>query len=312
MFHDPPDFLDLYFGQVYRDSYVETAYDGDRLIGAVQTIPYRFQFSGHVFRAGYVCGVCTDERYRNRRVMSGLLEKTIARTQADLLLLLPAEDWLYDYYGRFGFAAVFHREERDVTALARQAEAGRKLTPMSESELIRFVETQNARRKAVVLHDACDLKTIIADNRLSGGSVVSYNDGGDVAFAAFCYPDEGGVVVRDWFCLPGGECLRLMLSGIAATYPGRGIRVRMPGGERYGMARVADAGKFLPFFPVRKEHVLVEDSLIAGNNRTLRFDSCPADGKGVKMSIAQFTKTLFQSLPVENEWDMAWMSLMLE
>lgn len=311
MFHDPPDFLDLYFGQVYRDSYVETAYDGDRLIGAVQTIPRRFQFSGHVFRAGYVCGVCTDERYRNRHVMSGLLEKTISRTQADLLLLLPAEDWLYDYYGRFGFAAVFRREERDVTDLARR-EVGRKLPPMSESELIRFVETQNARRKAVVLHDACDLKTIIADNRLSGGSVVSYNDGGDAAFAAFCYPEGGGVVVRDWFCLPGGKSLRLMLSGIAASYPGMKICLRKPGGKRYGMARVTNVGKFLPFFPARKEEVLVEDPLIAGNNRALRLDSCPADGKGAKMTIAQFTQRLFQSSCAENEWDVAWMSLMLE
>lgn len=50
----------------------------------------------------YIYAVCTDDKYRKKGYSRALLEKS-KECMNSFLWLIPAEDYLFDYYARFGF-----------------------------------------------------------------------------------------------------------------------------------------------------------------------------------------------------------------
>lgn len=50
----------------------------------------------------YMYAVCTDEEYRNQGLCGALIEESKKYMQS-FLWLIPAEDDLFDFYGKFGF-----------------------------------------------------------------------------------------------------------------------------------------------------------------------------------------------------------------
>ena len=64
-------------------------------------------FEGEDIHTAYISGACTHPDYRNQGVMHELLSQAFARmlhNNVALSTLIPAEPWLFDYYGRSGYA----------------------------------------------------------------------------------------------------------------------------------------------------------------------------------------------------------------
>lgn len=106
-FNDSEEFTELYFRLRYNNDINIAIQSGEEVIAALQMLPYPMTFEGEDIHTAYISGACTHPDYRNRGVMHELLSQAFARmlhNNVALSTLIPAEPWLFDYYGRSGYA----------------------------------------------------------------------------------------------------------------------------------------------------------------------------------------------------------------
>lgn len=110
------------FGTKYRDYYLKQlehlpspthtkllADEHGRLVAFTQVVDYSLHLATAVprERVAYLYSVCTAESHQGQGVMNGFMREIIEELRADgyaLIFLVPAEDWLVEYYKKFGFA----------------------------------------------------------------------------------------------------------------------------------------------------------------------------------------------------------------
>lgn len=165
-FNDSPAFTDLYFRLKYRASNTLLYIDGDTPAASVQMLPYRFSFFGTEVECAYLSGVCTLPEYRNRGIMGRLLGEALALMRqrgVALSVLIPAEEWLYGYYARYGYARVFEAggEPQSLEALhtlytQHPAEAYARFDAVYRTQDFRMQKTPD------------DFRAIMEDARLEG------------------------------------------------------------------------------------------------------------------------------------------------
>ena len=106
-FNDSEEFTELYFRLRYNNDINIAIPSGEEVIASLQMLPYPMTFEGEDIHTAYISGACTHPDYRNRGVMHELLSQAFARmlhNNVALSTLIPAEPWLFDYYGRSGYA----------------------------------------------------------------------------------------------------------------------------------------------------------------------------------------------------------------
>ncbi|NDV45439.1 GNAT family N-acetyltransferase [Paludibacter sp. 221] len=116
-FDDSPAFVDFYFSEKYRNENTLLYSEGGAAVASLQMIPYQFSFYGEEVSSLYISGACTLPEWRNRGYMGKLLSEAFGamrKKHIPLSILIPAEDWLYGYYARYGYAAVFEKDEEFI------------------------------------------------------------------------------------------------------------------------------------------------------------------------------------------------------
>lgn len=109
-FNDSDEFTDLYFKMRYKDEVNRVIREDGKIISALQMIPYPMTFCDEVISTSYISGACTHPDYRKHGAMKRLLKETHRCMYEDGVLLaslIPAEEWLFGYYARSGYAPVF-------------------------------------------------------------------------------------------------------------------------------------------------------------------------------------------------------------
>ncbi|MCQ2608494.1 MAG: GNAT family N-acetyltransferase [Bacteroidales bacterium] len=105
-FGDSDEFIQFYFEKKYEDHNTFAIYDNQKMISVLQAIPYTITINGTSYSAAYISGACTHPQYRNQHCMSNLLQETLTelrKRKIDIVFLIPQEQWLYDFYSKFGF-----------------------------------------------------------------------------------------------------------------------------------------------------------------------------------------------------------------
>ena len=118
-FNDSEEFTELYFRLRYNNDINIAIQSGEEVIASLQMLPYPMTFEGEDIHTAYISGACTHPDYRNQGVMHELLSQAFARmlhNNVALSTLIPAEPWLFDYYGRSGYAPVFRYAEETFIA----------------------------------------------------------------------------------------------------------------------------------------------------------------------------------------------------
>lgn len=135
-FNDSEEFTELYFRLRYNNDINIAIQSGEEVIAALQMLPYPMTFEGEDIHTAYISGACTHPDYRNRGVMYELLSQAFARmlhNNVALSTLIPAEPWLFDYYGRSGYAPVFrYAEETFIASGTPTADTGLTLEMSAE------------------------------------------------------------------------------------------------------------------------------------------------------------------------------------
>lgn len=194
-------------------------------------------------RGQYLYAAGTLPVFRGLGLMGALVRRAVSG--AAFTALLPAEESLYGYYARFGFAPALRQSRLVFSAeeLEREAwgAAPPRVFPPDEAELL-------ARRRlncrGALLWGGEMLPFVLGDFRRSGGEILLTAED-----YALCLPGEGGVTV----C----ECSLRNRRGLAALlrarYAGAArFELRFPGrapgarSVRYGMVHV---GRGEPPFP---------------------------------------------------------------
>lgn len=101
-FKDPEAFIDLYFNKIYRNELNITCQIDHHVAGALQTLPMPL---GEL-EGAYVSGVSVREELRRQHIGRNLMAQAhfaMYHRGTAIAFLIPAEDWLQDWYGAMGY-----------------------------------------------------------------------------------------------------------------------------------------------------------------------------------------------------------------
>lgn len=106
VFNDSDKFMDLYFSRVYKPKYNVTCQLNHHVVAALQTLPYALLYHGQELPAVYISGVSTHPDYRHQEIGNNLMRQAhfnLFYKNVVYAALIPAEDWLYEWYAKCGY-----------------------------------------------------------------------------------------------------------------------------------------------------------------------------------------------------------------
>lgn len=210
-FHDSEAFMGLYFGCRYADSLNEYMESDGKVIAALQRIPYRLTYEGMNVPVAYISGACTHPAYREQGVMRKLLaqaHQSMFREGILFSTLIPAEEWLKDYYARSGYTLCFQRRKKLLIAaclpVGNFSNRWELVEIPSEGALcgaaFRFYDSFQSGCENCIQHNWEDFHIIMADLLLAGGRLWGIMIEGEMQGLCFCLPENGKLVIKEVVC----------------------------------------------------------------------------------------------------------------
>ena len=318
-FDDSPEYVAMYFDRVYRDDDVVALESGGTVVSSLLLQRYSFQFHGRDVAMSYVAGAATRRQFRGHGFMSALMHDAIVESynRGDMLCaLIPAHDWLYFYYDRFGFATVFYVDPQRFTSLHTFSSEDISATETDDHyapEVYEAFSRMERARICTVLHTHRDFLNILDDLRLDNGRfVVMRNSDFEICSMAWAVERHDIVEVRDIMSLdtPSHQAV---LARLRQYYPDKAFKVMMPPDDHvrrhlfsHGMARIINAGACLSTIaaanPRWRSLIRITDNIIADNCHTFLIEDgvCSVDDDTTEklsfdVDIATFTEIVFSS-----------------
>jgi len=125
-FSDPDDYMEIYFRHKYRNENTLLYLDEGKAVASLQMLPYQFTFCGAEIPVIYLSGLCTLPGARRKGFMQQLLLQSFdeaVRRGIPLMLLVPQEEWLLQFYDKFGFAHTFDSGTEPLPSLKELTDA---------------------------------------------------------------------------------------------------------------------------------------------------------------------------------------------
>lgn len=166
VFGDKDEYIDLIFSRKYENHNTLVYFDQGVAAASLQMFPYTIRFYGADIPFYYLAGLCTLPQYRNRGFMGKLILESFAimrRRGIPLSILVPAEEWLFGYYAKYGYAQTFDKgnEALDLKSICEDYHSNPELA------FAKF-DSQYQQQDFCVLKTAGDLETIVDDYLLDG------------------------------------------------------------------------------------------------------------------------------------------------
>lgn len=158
VFNDSEEFMDMYFERVYKSEYNITCQIEGRVVAALQTLPYTLLYHGHKVKTAYISGVSVEPTYRKQDVGNSLMHQMhfdIFHKGVIFSSLIPAEEWLYDWYNKCGYA-------QEITCMP----------PINNVKGMPFAQYDRWQRQkdCILLHTEEQWQTVQEDIRIAGSS----------------------------------------------------------------------------------------------------------------------------------------------
>ena len=109
-FEDTDEFIDLHFSRKYKAKNTLIYFDGDVAAASLQMFEYEITFYGETLPFYYLAGLCTLPQHRKKGYMAQLIaeaHRIMEQRDIPLSILIPAEEWLYGFYRKYGYEQVF-------------------------------------------------------------------------------------------------------------------------------------------------------------------------------------------------------------
>ena len=154
-FHDAEPFIQLYFSRVFKPEYNVICQVDQHTVAALQTLPYTLKYYDEEVQTAYISGVSVREEFRKQNIGNNLMSQAHFRLyHKDVVFatLIPAEEWLYDWYGRCGYT-------RNITCTPA-------LEGVDNMDFATFDSWQRTK-DSVLLHDEEGFEIIKEDHHIS-------------------------------------------------------------------------------------------------------------------------------------------------
>lgn len=324
-FDDSEAFVDLYFSRVYSENANFSFSRNDKVVSALQALPFTLRCFGSDIHLGYISGACTAPELRRQGLMKRLLDKVHSTLhfykKTPLAALIPASEPLRDYYARQGYGDVFVEQHTPVAPPAASPE-GITVTAVEgfPADLYALYQRLASQREAAVVHTEAHLQVVAADLALSPeGFVLRADDasGEPVGLAIGRVEAEQTRIAE---LLAASDAAReALLFAVSARGEARPMLLVEPLTDgtpvRKGMARVVDAKPLLELYAARYPSaqlcIRLHDEVVRPNAGYYRIADghCihslkPLDG-AQEMTVAELTAFLFAQ-------ERPFMNLMLE
>lgn len=117
VFEDTDEYMDLFFTDKYKPENTLIYFEDGVAAASLQMQLYYITFYGKKIPFYYLVGLCTLPEYRRRGYMEQLIDRShqVMRERGiPLSILVPAEDWLFGFYNRYGYEQVFEKDEVNI------------------------------------------------------------------------------------------------------------------------------------------------------------------------------------------------------
>jgi GNAT superfamily N-acetyltransferase len=166
VFDDTDQYIDLIFSEKYRDENTLLYFDEGNLAACLHMFPYTFRFYEKAIPFYYLAGLSTLPQYRNKGYMGQLISASFRVMQARgiaLSILVPAEEWLFGYYEKYGFAQTFEAggQEVDLGAII-------DMHPNDTEKQYRLFDTLYQQRDFITLKTEDEFAAIVTDYQWDG------------------------------------------------------------------------------------------------------------------------------------------------
>lgn len=277
-FNDSEEFTDLYFNSRYKDEINMAVCEDEKIISALQMIPYPMTFCGEIIPTSYISGACTHPEYREHGAMRRLLKETHRRMYEEGVLLgtlIPAEEWLWGYYAKSGYAPGFGYavEKVQISELHPSSAYRIEVCALSDAEHYHYFDTQMRKRKSCILHSEEDFEVIMADLKLGDGKLLLARKGDEITGMAFTVHDGDELYIKELLA-DDDTAKATLLYQAARIYNVGSMNCIVPSSVDtvfLGMARVIHAEKMLGLFakeyPKAELYIQIQgDEVITENN----------------------------------------------
>lgn len=203
-FDDNPEFTELYFSKRYTEERNIALMKENQVMAAMQLLPYPMTFYGSILQAWYISGAATFPEHRNQGLMKELILKAFHRMQQNnipISILIPAEDWLFNYYEKSGFATVFYAGTRTIEksdCIHTPSPAYKIIRQTEYSTAIQhYIDKKLKEKQSAILHPKEDMEVILADLALVDGRVITVERGGEIVGLSFVWMKEGVTYINE-------------------------------------------------------------------------------------------------------------------
>ena len=195
VFNDSPAFVDLYFKRRFSEELTFYAERRGRVVCAMQSLPYTFNYLGKTLPVGYVSGLATLPAFRRQGLASHVLRQShdaLRHEGAAFSFLIPANRETARFYAAHGYRFCFRKPL--FTRLPQGEDIG-TLTP----DVVRFIQDQMRHRKNYIVHSTNDIQDIFEAVSIDGGGIRIQTKQGRI-FSATVYDKAGDKVhIHDQF-----------------------------------------------------------------------------------------------------------------
>lgn len=195
VFNDSPAFVDLYFERRFSEERTFYAERGGRVVCAMQSLPYTFNYLGKTLPVGYVSGLATLPAFRRQGLASYVLRQShdsLRREGAAFSFLIPADDHAARFYRNHGYTPCFRKP---VFPHLPPGEDVERLTP----DVVRFIQDQMGHRENYIGHSRDDIADIFTVARMDGGGLRLQRKDGHICSATIFDRAGGNTRVLDQF-----------------------------------------------------------------------------------------------------------------
>ena len=232
-FPDDSGFNPYYFDHHFAPEHT-LLYLADGAVAAmVQMLPYTLRLGRDASaKATYIYGACTHPDHRRRHLMSKLLTESFALDRAQgraASMLIPQEDWLFDFYRPFGYQPLF--SVRTDCAAADPLPSSR-LRPLAAHDLAAcqsLYQAQTACYDFAVLRTASQWAAQLAlFQHLGAGAFAWESAAGTLAGYAFVWQEPNGLWAQELICADPADT-QSFVGALAAETGCRAVRWSGPG-----------------------------------------------------------------------------------
>ena len=158
-FDDTDEYISLIFDRKYKHENTLLYMEDCLPVAALQMMPYTLSFYGETVSFSYLAGLCTLPEYRGRGYMAELIHhshRLMEEREIALSLLVPADEWLFGYYNRFGYEQVTDKSNEPIASVKDIIDTSGNI-----EDAYRTFDTVFNKQNLTVQKDLADFVTIV-------------------------------------------------------------------------------------------------------------------------------------------------------